>query len=145
MNGKPDIARAWDLLEEGKVEEAERLFSDCLPRNSDDARDPRYFGIYWGLAEVARQGGRRVEAFGWMTLAIEHYPLQLRPSHLRRLEEMGLDLAHVRLQESDGLAETDASAIATKVVAAIRSHPDCRDLRFPIIGRRMEDLSRRLE
>ncbi len=116
---QPANTRAQIMLrsaEQGKVAEAEKIFMNSLPRNDIDLQDERYFGIYWGLAEVALQRNDRIAALDWFQQAIMKFPTAVRKNHLRRLIHLGVQLAKwVNGTGEILLSETDAAAILTRI------------------------------
>lgn len=121
---EPANMRAQMLLrsgEEKNMEEAERILRASLPRDEVDLRDERYFGIYWGLAEIAMQRSDKIAALDWFQQAIVQFPAAVRKNHLRRLVALGVQLSQWTNGSGDiVLSETDAAAILSRIQETIR-------------------------
>ncbi len=118
---EPIRFRAWKLLNGGELEAAEKLLRDSLPRNADDCEDERYFGIYWGMAEVAMKKGDKIAALDWFQQGIQQFPGAVRRNHLRRLMTLGVHVSH--LADGHGelqLEETHVAAILTRIAETTR-------------------------
>jgi hypothetical protein len=117
---EPVRSRAWKLLNAGQLDEAESILKDSLPRNAEDNEDQRYFGIYWGMAEVSLRRNDKIAALDWAQQGISKFPSAVRKSHLRKLVGLGVYLA----QWADGseeinLTETDAAAILARITETL--------------------------
>lgn len=122
---EPASVRAWKMLrsnDEASLPEAEKLLQESMPRNEEDLRDDRYFGIYWGLGEVAVRKNDLTLALLRYEEAIRTFPSALRKSHIQRLEEMGILAASSVLQSNVRTSETDAAAIAMRALKAIADY-----------------------
>ena len=113
---EPLRSRAWKLLNGGDLDGAEKVLTGSLPRNADDHEDERYFGIYWGMAEVAMRRNDKIAALDWFQQGIRKFPTAVRKNHLRKLLELGVQVA----KWADGtgelsLDETQVAAILTRI------------------------------
>ena len=120
---QPANTRAQILLRSGderNVADAEKLLLESLPRDERDLRDERYFGIYWGLAEIALRRCDKIAALDWFQQAISKFPTAVRKNHLRKLVQLGV---HVSQWTNGGgeleLSETDAAAILSRIAETI--------------------------
>lgn len=113
---EPLRSRAWKLLNGGDLDGAEKVLADSLPRNADDHEDERYFGIYWGMAEVAIRRDDKIAALDWFQQGIKKFPSAVRKNHIRKLLELGVQVS----KWADGtgelrLDETQVAAILTRI------------------------------
>jgi len=96
----------------------------CWRGNEEDLKDDRYFGIHWGLGDVAMRKNDPTAALLHYEQAIRTFPKALRKSHIQRLETLGILTAKSILETDSHTAETDAAAIATRVLNAITIYRD---------------------
>lgn len=139
---EPRSATAWKMLREeddALLPDIEKMLTDCLPRNEEDLKDDRYFGIHWGLGEVAMRKSDPTAALLHYEQAIRTFPKALRKSHIQRLETLGILTANHILTTDTRTAETDAAAIATRVLHAISIY------RENGVGERIQDFYANLE
>ncbi len=100
----PLIDKAGMALKDGNVDEAEALYEECMKRAADK-KDPRFFGVYWGLGTIRQGQGRSQEALELYKLAIVQYPGQYRKAHVLELQAV---------MTSAGISETDRAAIMNR-------------------------------
>lgn len=112
---EPARAKAWQLLNGGHLDEAERIFHESLPRHQEDCEDSRYFGIYWGMAEVAMRRDDKIAALDWFQQGIAKFPTAVRKNHLRKLIQLGVRLSKELEDRGDQLSEADAAAILARI------------------------------
>ncbi len=139
---EPLSITAWKLLkrnDDSLLPEAERILTESLPRNAEDLKDDRYFGIHWGLGDVAIRKGDATAALLHYEEAIRTFPKALRKTHIQRLESLGVLTANAILETDSSNAETDAAAIANRVLNAIGIY------RGNGLGIRIENLHASLE
>jgi len=118
---EPRSTTAWKMLrknDDSLLPVIEQMLAESLPRNEIDLRDDRYFGIHWGLGDVAIRKNDPTAALLHYEQAIRSFPRALRKSHIQRLETLGILTANHILTTDTRTAETDAAAIATRVLHA---------------------------
>ncbi len=112
---EPARSRAWKLLNGNELDAAEKVLIDSLPRNPDDHEDERYFGIYWGMAEVAMRRNDKIAALDWFQQGIRKFPNAVRKNHLRKLIQLGVRLSKELEDRGDRLSEIDAAAVLARI------------------------------
>lgn len=139
---EPLSITAWKLLkknDDALLPEVERILTNSLPRNEEDLKDDRYFGIRWGLGDVAIRRGDLTAALLEYEQAIRTFPTALRKSHIERLETMGILAAETVLRGDSRSSETEAAAIAMRVLNAIHIYRESGT------GSRIQELQAGLE
>lgn len=142
---EPARSRAWKLLTGGDLDAAEKVLADSLPRNADDHEDDRYFGIYWGMAEIAMKRGDKIAALDWFQQGIRKFPSAVRKNHVRRLLELGVQAA----KWADGtgelcLDETQVAAILTRIEETTKRWTDAAAV-APLAEMELHAAGKRLE
>ncbi len=142
---EPLRSRAWKLLNGGDLDGAEKVLANSLPRNAEDHEDARYFGIYWGMAEVAMRKGDKIAALDWFQQGIRKFPSAVRKNHIRRLLELGVQVS--RWIDGTGelhLDETQVSAILTRIDETTKRWTE-RVAVAPLAEMELEAASKKLE
>jgi hypothetical protein len=91
LSGDPLALRARKELAGGNDQVALRNFTACL-EDGADLSDARFFGVFWGIAEIARRRGQATEALRFFRSAVDCYPGQARENHYLTVADAILEM-----------------------------------------------------